>query len=516
MSDRRGRLRVALFAVAASTLACSSPPRGTAPAPAPDTELSATLIDLGNDALAAGDAPQARERFERALLAEPGSSAARVGLGRALLAEGRRDEARAALEASVAANSQDAQAHLALADLAVASGDAAGARSALERAIALDPSRIDAHQRFAELSGPAPSTTPTGPDDAIARADAHPYDARARLLAGEALLARGNAADAREHLESALVLSDLDPASGARAAALLRERFEDWRARRIVPVHAYADEVLREDPAWRFQLRFAWLVLSKALEPLLGVRFVVVDFGVFRSAGAGLDLAPIVAAGLRQHPEASSNGVVFFATGRPVPRARGAWRQGQAELLGRVLGVRLARGEVSSRVLAHEVLHLYGAVHVNPEVESLMNPSGRSLTVDPWNTAIVRATRDRRFGPGGIEANLLSHADLGATIAAYRVALGANVALRNAGVTAALEASQGSLRAAAPQVRNAVQLDEHLGDVADLVAQLLLRDGRPAAAVRAWETAAALYGVESPRGRRARRNAVAIARNLGR
>jgi hypothetical protein len=178
--------------------------------------------------------------------------------------------------------------------------------------------------------------------------------------------------------------------------------------------------------------------------------------------------------------------------------------------------VRLARGEVASRVLAHEVLHLYGAIHVNPDVESLMNPSGHSLTIDPWNAAIVSATRKRRFGPGGIEANVLRHANLRATIAAYHAALAANVALRNAGVVAALETGHGSLRAAAPQARNALQLDEHLGDVADLAAQLLLRDGRPAGAVRAWETAAALYGIESSRGRRALQNAVATARSLGR
>jgi tetratricopeptide (TPR) repeat protein len=507
LSSRSLIRRAALLALATSLLACASAPRGIATGPAPDAQLNATLIGLGNDALAKGDAVRARERFERALVAEPASAAARVGLGRALLAEGRRDDARAALEAGVAATPDDADAHLALADLAAQDGDAVRSRSELERVLALDPARIDAHQRLAERTGPAP----VGAGDAIARADAHPYDARALLLAGEALLARGDAAGAREPLESALVLSDLDPLSGQRAAALLRERFDDWRARRIVPVHAYADEVLRADPAWRFQLRLAWLVVSQALEPLLGVRFVVVDQGAFRSAGAGLDLAPIIAAGLRQHPETPATGVVFFATGRPIPRAAGAWRQGQATLLGNEVGVRLASGEVASRVLAHEVMHLFGAIHVNPELESLMNPSGDSLVVDTWNAAIVRATRGRSFGPGGIEANVLSRVDRSAAIAAYSAALGANVALRNAGIVAALDANQGSARAAAPQARSAVQLDDHLGDVADLVAHLLLRDGRPAAAVRAWETAAALYGPDSAQGRRALRNALALA-----
>ena len=515
MSERRVCC-AGLLGVVALALACASAPRATAPAPAAEPELVATLIRLGDDALAAGDAERARQRFERALEAEPRSSAARVGLGRALLAAGRRDEARAEIRAGIATNPDDAGAHFALAEIAEQSGDAAGARAELERVLALDAGRIDAHVRLADLSGPAPAAPAAGPDDAIARGDAHPYDPRARVAAGEALLARGDGPHAREHLESALVLADLDPASGRRAAELLRTHFADWRERRVVWVYAFADEVLRENPAWRFQLRFAWLSISQALEPWLGVRFAVAGLGTFRSEGAGFDLSPILAAGRRQNPGLPQQGVVAFFTGRPSPRAAGAWKLGEAELLGRVLAVRLARGEVASRVLAHEVLHLYGAVHVNPEVDALMNPSGRSLALDPWNAAIVGATSGRDFGPGGIDANVLPHADLATLIAAYRAALGANVAMRNAGVAEALEAGGGSARAAAPQARVAMQLDEHLGDVANLVAQLLVRDGRPAAAVQAWETAAQLYGPATPRGRRALQDARALVRTRGR
>jgi len=502
--------------VLALALACGGAPRATAPAPAAEPQLTATLIRLANDALASGDAELARQRFERALVAEPRSSAAHVGLGRALLAAGSRDEARAELAAGLALDPNDADAHFALADLAEQSGDATSARGELERVLALDAGRIDVHERLADLSGPAPAAPAAGPDDAVARADAHPYDPRARVAAGEALLARGDASHAREYLESALVLADLDPVSGLRAAELLRTHFPDWRERRVVWVHAFADEVLRENRAWRFQLRLAWLSVSQALEPLLGVRFAVASLGTFRSEGAGFDLAPILAAGLRQNPAPPQQGLVAFFTGRPSPRAAGDWRLGQAELLGRVLAVRLARGEVASRVLAHEILHLYGAVHVNPEVDALMNPAGQSLALDPWNAAIVAATRGRTFGPGGIEANVLAHADLAAMIAAYRAALGANVAMRNAGVADALEAGGGSARAAAPQARVAMQLDEHLGDVANLVAQLLMRDGRPAAAAQAWENAARLYGPATPRGRRALQDARALARMRGR
>ncbi len=481
------------------------------PAPAAQPKLTATLIRLGNEALAAGDTRRARERFERAVLADPKSATARAGLGRALLAAGRSDEARTALAAAVAADPNEADAHLALAELAAQRGDTAEARAALERGIAIDGARIDAHARLAELTGPAPATPASGPDEAISRGDTYPYDPRARLAAGEALLARGDPARATEHLEAALVLADLDPAIGARAADLLRLHIAEWQARRVVWVHAFADEVLREDPAWRFQQRFAWLAVSQALEPLLGIRFVVASLGSFRSAGAGLDLTPIFEAGRRQHLEVPATGVVAFATGRPTPRAAGVWKQGEAELLGRFLALRMARGEVASRVLAHEVIHLFGGVHVNPDLDSLMNPSGRSLVLDRWNAAIVSATRARTFGSGTIETNVLARADLHTLIAAYGAALGANVAMRNAGMIEALEGAHGSARAAAPQAREAMQLDEHLGDVASLVAQLLMRDGRPAGAANLWEAAARLYGPETARGRRARRNAQAVA-----
>ena len=126
---------------------------------------------------------------------------------------------------------------------------------------------------------------------------------------------------AREHLESALVLSDLDPASGQRAAAAAARSLRRLARAPHRAVHAYADEVLREDPAWRFQLRMGWLAVSQALEPLLGVRFVVVELGTFQSAGAGFDLPPILAAGRRRTPKRRRPAWSCFATGRPSPRA---------------------------------------------------------------------------------------------------------------------------------------------------------------------------------------------------
>ena len=64
------------------------------------------------------------------------------------------------------------------------------------------------------------------------------------------------------------------------------------------------------------------------------------------------------------------------------------------------MAVRLEPREVKSRTLIHEVLHLYGAVHINPDLDSIMTPSGSSLDLDPANRAIIELLRRRRFGTG--------------------------------------------------------------------------------------------------------------------
>jgi tetratricopeptide (TPR) repeat protein len=498
--------------LACAALACAAAPAAPpAPAASPaPSALADALIALGGEALAAGNAELAQDRFQRALAADRDSAPARAGLGRALLAEGRLEAARAALEDAVSRDPADADARLGLADLAAATGHRDEAQRQLERLLAVAPGRLEALQRLADLTGPAAPGPAPDLAAALARAHAHPFDPRALTDAGSWLVRSGRADAARGPLERSLQVADLDPASATRALALLRAHVPEWRTRRVVPVHVYVDEVLQADPTWRFQVRLAWAALSQSLEPALDVRFLPLSLGAFRSEGTGFDLGPMRAAFLAQHPRLPDHGIVAAFTGRPVPRAPGTWQRGEAKFLGRLLIVRLAPGEVQSRVLAHEVLHLYGAIHVNPDVPSLMNPTADSGDLDRWNLAIVRALRDRRFGPGGVEANVLGHVDLDATIAAYRAALGVNVALRNAGVLQALDASDGSPLAAAPGLRAATELDEQLGDVASFVAELLLRDGRRAASAAMFETAARLYGPATVRGRRARERARAL------
>jgi tetratricopeptide (TPR) repeat protein len=325
--------------------------------------LATTLTQLGDAALSAGDAETAHERFVRAVAAAPRDPAARAGLGRSLVALGRDAEARAALEMAIAGNADSVEARLGLAEIEARAGNLAGAETHLAHAVAVAPARPDAHERYAALTGPAPPTDATDAATRIARAERHPYDPIARLAAGDALLARGDPAGAREHFETALVLADLDPVAARDATERLRTNYPEWRTRRVVAVQVLADEALRADPAWRFQLRFAWIGVSQALAPLLDVSFVVTSVAPFRSASAGYDLPAITAAAravsrtaLGRRRPASRRGCLAEAARRVEGR--------QAELLGRVprSGLRAARSQPRARA---QVVHLYGGVHVS-------------------------------------------------------------------------------------------------------------------------------------------------------
>ena len=57
------------------------------------------------------------------------------------------------------------------------------------------------------------------------------------------------------------------------------------------------------------------------------------------------------------------------------------------------------------------------------------------------------------------------------------------------------------------RLRKEIALDDHLGDVASFVGELLLRDGRRPGAARLFAIAASLYGAGDPRARRAHERA---------
>lgn len=312
-----------------------------------------------------------------------------------------------------------------------------------------------------------------------------------------------------------LWLADTNPSAAAAALARLPALDPSWRARRAVPVHVFADETLAATPGWEFQLRTALLSASNSLEGALGVRFLAVSLR--RESLGPLDAAvleSVHAAFAERIQPAPPDGILAGFTARPVPAEPGPWKLGVAELLGRRLTVRLPAGAVESRPLAHELLHLFGAVHVSGEIDSLMNPDGSELKLDPLNLDIVRLTRDRGFSFGGAERNLLPFVDRPRLIQAYTAALRANLALRALGIEEILALRQLAPARAAARAGRLRELDPHLAEVAELVAGLLIIDGRAASAVGLLEVAAELWGTDSGRGRDSLARAQALRAEL--
>ena len=385
---------------------------------------------------------------------------------------------------------------------ALARGDLSGARRGAERALELDAAQPAAHALLAELTGPAPAGPARTPEQALERAAAHPYDAAALVGAADALARAKRSADAAALLEKVLWLADTNPSAAAAALARLPALDPRWRERRAVPMHVFADETLAAQPGWEFQLRTALLSASNSLEGALGVRFLAVSLR--RQELGPLDAASLEsvhAAFAASIEPAPPDGVLAGFTGLPVPAEPGPWKLGLAELLGRRLTVRLPAGAVESRPLAHELLHLFGAIHISGQIDSLMNPDGAELRLDPLNLEIVRATRDRAFSSGDAERNLLPYVDRARLIQAYTAALRANLALRELGIEEILSLRQVAPARASARAGRMREFDPHLAEVAELVATLLVIDGRTAPAAGLFEVAAELWGSNTEKKR---------------
>jgi hypothetical protein len=348
-----------------------------------------------------------------------------------------------------------------------------------------DAGHCAAHARLAELTGLSARRAIANLDDRVVRAASHPYDPWALLAAARVLADREAFADAVEHLERAVWLADVDPVSALDALVLLRQIEPRWRGRRIVPVHVYADAEFRAHPGWRFRLRTLWLAASRSLDPVLSTRFVPIAIGTLDLGGVSNDVDAMHSAGVaRVRPP--EEGILALISGRPLPDGYGVHKKGVAEFLGRDLLVRVAPDARQSRVLAHEILHLFGAIHMLDDVESLMNPTGTSLTLDASNVSIARAMLPRTFTAGGIEQDILRTVDLRAATDAYIDALSVNLAIRERGLAAARS--------------EVIALDAHLADASRLLAALMVADARPADAVRLLELAESLYGPQTERG----------------
>lgn len=379
---------------------------------------------------------------------------------------------------------------------------------ALARRLADDFTDVDAHARLFALTGMAERVDAVSPAEALRMVSRHPYDPYAQFAGGRALLAARRPRQAARVFEAALFAADLDPGAARAAFVQLGALDPDWRERTLVPVTVLADAEVRSEDAWRMRLRTLWWGVNRSLGPLIGVVFLPVALTGFE-AGEGPRLSTVLRA-LRAHRPVPPHGILVGFTGIGVPRVGGRWRHGVAEFLGRRAVVRLSPDTTHSRVLMHELLHLYGAVHVTRHLDSLMNPDGAGEQLDQLNHAIVQSLRARRFSNAGLEADVLSQIDVEATAQTYRRALEVQLAFREMGLSRAVEERSLSQRRAERLARDARSLDAHLGDVAAFAAQLELRSGRPAAAMVLFDSAAALYGSRSVRGRAARAAADAI------
>lgn len=506
----RRRLRLGLALLLVLLADCRSPTPDAAQPGEPDpghteSELATRLVELGDLALVRGEIDVAEMRFRRALEGDPQAPSPRIGLARVALARDDPDEARRFAGEALDRAPDDADGLVLLARLDHRAGDEAAARDLLERALRAQPLHLEAHAELAALTGRAQRRPSADVAEALRVADAHPYDPWARLQAARVLLAKGLREEAHAQLADHIWFADLDPASGLAAFRVLRQLDEDWAGRRIVLVHCYADETVRRSHLWQMRLRAVWAALSASLDPLLETAFVPVSFAPFSSRDAGSELASIDEAFLSSVRALPAAGVIAAMTERTAPQRRGKWRLGQAEYLGRRMLVRLEPGQVESRTLIHEVLHLYGAVHINPDLDSIMNPGGASLELDPANRRIVELLQGRRFGPGGVHANVLPYVDQSELTAALTQALRLNLQFRRLGVLEAVEAGESSRFLGARKARRAFALDPDLANVARFVALLLGEQERFASAAQFMEAAANLYGPRSAEGREARR-----------
>jgi tetratricopeptide (TPR) repeat protein len=473
------------------------------------------LLDLAAEALARGDLGTAEGRFRRVLRSQPENADALVGLGRIALARGDPEAAGAFFARARAAEPGSVPALIGLSDVLRERGDVARARELLEEAVARNAGAFAAHARLAALTGRAPSlAAPPGVEAALERAAAHPYDPAALVLAGERLARAGRPEEAIPLLEKAVWLADLEPRAAARAVELLATLDEAWAGRRVVPVHVFADETVRTGPAWAFRMRTLWASTSATLDPLLATRFVPVSMRAFRTADLPTQLDGLFARLRESAAGVGAPGIVAGFTAREVPRAPGRWKEGSATFLGRQLVVRLPEGAIRSRVLGHEMLHLYGAVHVSEDVDSLMNPTGGSTVLDASNARIARALRDRHFEGGGLERDVLPWIDLDETISAYDQALEVNLHFRHSGIAEAMERRPESPRSARRRAREATELDPHLADVSVFLSRLLFLRGRRAESMMLLDLAARLYGPGSAPGRAAEAAARALEREL--
>jgi tetratricopeptide (TPR) repeat protein len=187
---------------------------------------------LGYSALARKAPAEALQHFNRAIVANPRYAPALVGRGDALLSTGKRADALQSFEAAVAADSSltslrgridvlrlnSLQEDVAAARAAAAAGRLDEARKAYQQAITASPQSPFLYRELAAVERQA-----NADDEALTHArravELDPSDARARVIIGDVLSARGDITGAMEAYAAA-VAADPDPDVEARLEAL--------------------------------------------------------------------------------------------------------------------------------------------------------------------------------------------------------------------------------------------------------------------------------------------------------
>ena len=167
------------------------------------------------------------------------------------------------------------------------------------------------------------------------------------------------------------------------------------RPARTLTLQVLADEQVRLDSGWREKIEAAAGIASQPFRPLQ-IGFRVTSSGHWETP-VGEDSLPLLLERAAQRPKADAD-VVIGLIGGSDPMPAPVDQAGFAQFPEDVAVVRWAAPETLGKVLAHELGHLLGAVHVE-EPGSLMRAGFEQMGValDRYNLDLVDANRDRSF-----------------------------------------------------------------------------------------------------------------------
>lgn len=167
------------------------------------------------------------------------------------------------------------------------------------------------------------------------------------------------------------------------------------RAARTIALRLLADPRVRTDPQWRDRARAA-VARAATFFQSLAIRPEVVDVADWEPA-PGADLEALLER-LEQQPKGAAEVVVGLVGGEPLAPGP-VEKAGKARyVVGDAVVVRWDSPDRLGIVLAHEIAHLLGGVHVGASgsvMRESLDPDARRI--DPANEAVIDAARNRRF-----------------------------------------------------------------------------------------------------------------------